>query len=70
MYSGSTAGVGGGSLATKALTVTVNDVVAEYPSLSVAVQVTVVVPIENTEPDGGSHVTLGVPCCAVAAGAM
>ena len=35
------------------LTVTVNEQVAMFPAASVAVQWTVVVPLEKVEPDGG-----------------
>jgi hypothetical protein len=41
-------------------TVTVNVQVAEFPSASVAVQVTVVVPTANALPEGGLHETVGL----------
>ena len=37
-------------------TVTTNELVALLPAASDAVHVTVVLPIENTEPDSGLHV--------------
>jgi hypothetical protein len=44
------------------LTVTVNVQIAELPAQSKAVQVTVVVPFWNVEPDGGlQEITAGVP---------
>jgi Ca2+/Na+ antiporter len=43
------------------LTVTVNDVELLFPFASVAVQVTVVVPIGNVEPDAGTQLTASVP---------
>jgi hypothetical protein len=43
------------------VTVTVNDVELLFPFASVAVQVTVVVPIGNVEPDGGTQLTGSVP---------
>ncbi len=43
---------------------TVKVVVAELPALSVAVHVTVVVPIANTEPDGGLQTTVTEPSTA------
>jgi hypothetical protein len=39
-------------------TVTVNEQVAVLPAASVAVQVTVVVPRRNAEPDGGRQATI------------
>jgi hypothetical protein len=39
------------------LTVTANEHVAVAPTASLAVQVTVVVPIGNAEPDGGTQFT-------------
>src|SRR3990172_10066734 len=41
-------------------TVTVNDPGVEFPESSVAVQLTVVVPSGNVEPDGGEQTTVGV----------
>ena len=54
--------IGAGSVstgATSSLTVTVNVPVDLLPLKSVDVQVTVVVPIGNVEPDGGVQVTAG-----------
>ncbi len=62
------AGVGstaGGTLAT----VTSNDVELVLPDESVAVQVTVVVPTGNTEPEAGRQATCVVPELSVAVGA-
>ena len=41
-------------------TVTVKVVVASFPALSVAVQVTVVAPRGNTVPEAGEQATLGL----------
>src|SRR5262249_31081244 len=41
--------------------VTVNEQLPEFPQPSTAVQVTVVVPVWNTVPDGGTHVTGTLP---------
>jgi hypothetical protein len=51
-------------------TVTVNDDGAEmFPAASFAVQVTVVVPTANVEPEAGTHVMVGVgPTASVAVG--
>jgi hypothetical protein len=50
-------------------TVTVNVQELEFPALSVAVQVTVVVPFWKVEPEGGLQTTFTVPQLSVAAGA-
>src|SRR3954453_5826526 len=42
-------------------TVILRGQLALFPAPSVAVQVTVVVPRGNSEPDGGRHDTIGVP---------
>src|SRR5437868_10204044 len=39
-------------------TFTANEQVAVFPDASVAVQVTLVVPTEKTDPDGGTHATV------------
>jgi hypothetical protein len=43
------------------ITVTVNEQLAGLPEASVAVQVTVVVPAGNDEPEGGTHVAALTP---------
>ena len=50
-------------------TVTVNVHAAVFPLVSVAVQVTVVVPSLNVEPDGGTHTTEAIMQLSVATGA-
>ena len=46
-------------------TVTVNEAVPVLPAASVAVQVTVVVPMGNVDPDGGAQVTAGLGLAAL-----
>ena len=53
----------GGSLST---TVTVKEQELVCPVLSVAVEMTVVVPFGKGEPDGGTETTVGVPQSSVA----
>src|SRR5437867_2255834 len=51
-------GLGGGRLKIGLLTVTVKLQLARLPELSVAVQVTLVVPCENVDPEGGLQLTV------------
>jgi hypothetical protein len=51
-----------------ATTVTLKEQVAWLPEASVAVQLTVVVPIGKVEPEGGLQATFTVPQLSVAAG--
>jgi hypothetical protein len=50
-------------------TVTVKEQVAVRPAASLAVQVTVVAPSENVEPEGGAQTTTGKPQLSLAVGA-
>ncbi len=51
-------------------TVTVNEQAAVLPDPSVAVHVTVVVPLVNVEPEAGVHTTLAPGQLSVAVGAV
>jgi hypothetical protein len=42
-------------------TVTANEQLSSFPALSLAVQSTAVVPLENRVPEGGAHVTDAMP---------
>ena len=46
----------GGVVSACSVTVTVNDAEPVFPAASLAVQVTVVVPIANVDPEAGAHV--------------
>lgn len=50
----------GGCVSADPVTVIVNEQLAEFPTASVAVQVTVVVPIAKAVPDCGKQPTVGV----------
>jgi hypothetical protein len=52
------------------LTVTVKEHMPVLPDVSVAVQVTVVVPTGKSEPDAGTHMTVGVPQLSVPVGVV
>jgi hypothetical protein len=52
------------------LTVTVNVQLRALFEVSVAVQLTVVVPLANGDPDGGEQLTLALPQLSVAAGVV
>jgi len=52
------------------LTVTVNEQEAVFPEPSVAVQVTVVTPLANVDPDAGAHSTVAPGQLSVAAGVV
>ena len=54
---------GGVNVGALLFTVTVNEPFAVRPPLSVTVQLTVVVPIGNVEPDGGTHTAAIEPSC-------
>jgi hypothetical protein len=61
--------VGIGAVGVKAATLTKKWLVAVCVAVSVATQVTMVVPIGNTEPEIGLHTTTAVPpCSSVASG--
>ena len=49
-------------------TLTVKEQLAVLPDVSVAVQLTVVVPTANVEPLGGEHTTLAIPQLSEAVG--